>query len=704
MILPSTILTVVAESAARSLLLATAVGAGLLLLRTRNVPARKAAWMLVLAASFAMPLLAHWAAGASWIPDSAAFIVSGSLPHSTGLATASSETPAATPADPVTSTSALPLIEPQAAPRATGVSHFPAPVVSQTSMDAPAPAAGSASNFSLGAVSALLLLYLAGCGVFLLRIAYGVWASVYLWIAATPVDLGGHAAGLRVRSSSRIASPVTVHAGIVLPACWHGWDQEKLRIVLAHEASHVRQPDFYLQLGASLYAAIFWFSPLGWWLKHVLADLAEAISDRAAVEYAASHASYAQVLLEFAALPRPISTGVAMAHHGRIASRIERLLNESSFRQAFAGGRGRITAAVLLVVAAAFGSTALVRVQAAGQQAPPATTPSQPVAPASTPQAPPEVAPPPTADTPPPAAAPPDSAAPTPPPALDDDESPVVIQAPAAPRSPSNAPDVVPQGSYYFTVPKVRIAAGNARMMALMQADRARMDSRRKTFFRFGYGNDGNTYAYVTGDGEKNIHFSGSWYDGSRDKIESARKEAHGDFLWFERDGKSYVVDDPTVLAGLKPMQDQMDVLGQQQEGLGKQQEDLGRKQEALGKQMQQLKVPTPDMKKELDKLKAVEEKLAAIQGKDASQEELGSLQGELAEVQGQLGSLQGNMGGQMGELGSKMGELGGQQGKLGEQQGRLGEQQGRIGREMDGKILTIIDESLKNGKARQVK
>ena len=65
MILPSTILTVVAESAARSLLLAGAVGAGLLLLCTRNVPARKAAWMLVLAASFAMPLLAHWGASAA---------------------------------------------------------------------------------------------------------------------------------------------------------------------------------------------------------------------------------------------------------------------------------------------------------------------------------------------------------------------------------------------------------------------------------------------------------------------------------------------------------------------------------------------------------------------------------------------------------------------------------------------------------------
>ncbi len=704
MILPSTILTVVAESAARSLLLATAVGAGLLLLRTHNVPARKAAWMLVLAASFAMPLLAHWAADATWIHDNAAFLISGAPWHSSSTPLPGPAPTVPASADSFSTTPAPNFIAREDVAPAGGASHFPAPAVSHTSMDAPAAApSSSGGHFSLSRSSALLILYLAGCGVFLLRIAYGLWASTSLWSTAKPVELGGDAAGLRIRCSTLIASPVTVHSGIVLPASWRGWDPEKLRIVVAHEASHVRQGDFYLQLCASIYTAIFWFSPLGWCLKRILADLAETNSDRAAVEHAASHASYAQVLLEFAALPRPIPTGVAMAHHGRIASRIERLLNESSFRQAFAGGRGRIAAAVLLVVAAAFGSTALVRVHAAGQQAPPAAdpAPAQATAPAAAPQAPPaQVAPPPATNTAAPAAAPADSAAQ----ALEDDDSPAVIQAPAAPAFPSDAPvAIVPRGSYVLTLPKAHIAMARAQM-ALMQADKAMGNSKRKTFFRFGYGNDGNTYAYVTGEGEKNIHFSGSWIDNSRDEIESARKMAHGDFLWFERDGKSYVVDDPTVLAGLKPMQDQMDALGQQQEALGKQQEELGRKQEVLGKQMEQLKVPTPDMKKELEKLKAVEEKLAAIQGKEASQEELGSLQGQLAEVQGQLGSLQGNMGGQMGELGGKMGELGGQQGKLGEQQGRLGEQQGRIGREMDGKILTIIDECLKNGKARPVK
>ena len=76
---------------------------------------------------------------------------------------------------------------------------------------------------------------------------------------------------------------------------------------------------------------------------------------------------YAQILLEFAAAPRPTLIGVAMARSGRLSQRIERLLNDHSFRQAFAGTRRRALLAVLLVPAALFAAMALVRVQAAGQ-------------------------------------------------------------------------------------------------------------------------------------------------------------------------------------------------------------------------------------------------------------------------------------------------------------------------------------------------
>ena len=391
-----------------------------------------------------------------------------------------------------------------------------------------------------------------------------------------------------------------------------------------------------------------------------------------------------------------------MAHRGHLRSRIEHLLNENSFRQAFSGGRLRLAAAVLLVPVALFGATAMVRVHAAAQQAPPATVPAPDPAPA-------------------PQAAPQPTAAP--------DQAPATTPAPAAPSrpgipgAPDGTADIAPlppsppgvdetmilatpsqDGDIRIVIPKGKYLARNAQAMAMMKS---RMDQFKtlngRAFIGNGFFNDGNSYAYVTGEGEKNVHAYGGWFDKSREEIEKARKVAHGDFLWFERDGKSYVIDDPALLASLKPMQEQMDTLGKQQEELGRQQEELGKKQEELGRQMEQVKVPTPDMKTELAKLQAVEAKLSALQGKDASQQELGEIQGELADIQGRLGDLQGNMGGRMGELGGKMGELGGQQGKLGAQQGKLGAQQGRLGREMDGKVLTIIDEGLKDGKARPV-
>jgi hypothetical protein len=136
-----------------------------------------------------------------------------------------------------------------------------------------------------------------------------------LWGTAAPVpahELPHDAVSLRVRASSEVASPFTIGSGILLPADRTTWDSGRLRIVLARERSHVCQGDFYLQQLACLYAALVWPNPLGCWLKHELAELAEAISDRAAMEEAASRTAYAEILFEFAAQPRRISIGVAM--------------------------------------------------------------------------------------------------------------------------------------------------------------------------------------------------------------------------------------------------------------------------------------------------------------------------------------------------------------------------------------------------------
>ena len=201
-----------------------------------------------------------------------------------------------------------------------------------------------------------------------------------------------------VRSSRKIPSPVTIGSGIVLPASYTEWDMKKLKTVLAHERSHVRQFDFYLQVLAGLYTALFWFSPLGWWLRRTLTSLGEAIGDRAGIDAAASRSGYAEILLEFAAMPRQTLPGVAMARPGNLAHRIERLLNEHLFRSAFAEGRRRALVSLLLIPVALFAATALIRVSnASAQTAPPAPSSAPAPAPAAAPDdqsAPPAPAPP----------------------------------------------------------------------------------------------------------------------------------------------------------------------------------------------------------------------------------------------------------------------------------------------------------------------
>ena len=223
------------------------------------------------------------------------------------------------------------------------------------------------SRVAFSPASLALSIYLGVAAVLLLRLAIGLAVTLRLWFTAAPISTGEVSdipAGLLLRASTRVSSPLTIGSAILLPADYDTWDKEKIRIVLAHERSHVRQGDFYLQLLAGLYTALVWFSPLGWWLKKELADLAEAISDRAGIEQARSRTSYAQILLEFAAAPRPTALGVAMARSSSVARRIERLLNDHTFRQSFAGGR-RALFAVVLVPMTLFAATAMVRVQAA---------------------------------------------------------------------------------------------------------------------------------------------------------------------------------------------------------------------------------------------------------------------------------------------------------------------------------------------------
>ena len=344
----ASLLPMLIEAASRAIVVALTVWLGMRLLRVDNVLAQKAAWCLVLAAALLMPLLMH----GQWL-----------RPYTTIELPA----PAAFPFEPRPADAAKAVSAPDATMAAAPPAAVSGSAVRSHALGDRPMASGTMTDFLRPAALASFL-YLAVSIALLARLFLGLGAAARLWLRARPVSLPRQfdlAAGLRLRSSPRVASPVTIGSGVVLPADYTQWNEAKLRIALAHERCHVRQGDFYLQILAGLYAALFWFSPLGWWLKRRLSDLGEAISDRAGLAEAASRFEYAQVLLEFAALPRPAVTGVAIARRSNLAHRIERLLNEFRFRHAFAGNRRRALLAVLVVPVALFAATALVGVEAA---------------------------------------------------------------------------------------------------------------------------------------------------------------------------------------------------------------------------------------------------------------------------------------------------------------------------------------------------
>lgn len=717
-------LEAVGASAARALLAACVVGAGLSVLRVRNVAAQKIAWTLVLSGALLMPLLSPWVAQQAWmphwLPDVHSILASMKQRTQTAAAPAEPEmqpvqtqatrnTPASiresTPAWRIRQSQTAATAVPQPAPD-TGAALY-GPQLPTRAMETIAP------PLRTSLVDTACAIYLVIVAALLLRLFYGLGAAMRLWRNSVPAN--SFATEIPIRMHSEIPSPVTIGSGILLPADHTGWGAEKLRVVLAHEGSHVRQGDFYLQLAAGIYAAIFWFSPLGWWLKHKLSDLGEAIGDRAAVAEAASRASYARLLLEFAEQSRDGWTrttqfGVAMARTGRISHRIERLLNEQRFTQAFTGSRARLIGSAALAALAIVTASALVHAQATSSV-------QQPASAQATGTSHPDTAP----------VTVPANAAPAP------VQSPAPAPAPAAPApsavSPAPSPSASPESS-----PDSSQSSSDAATNANIDAEESHTAHVHNHSSAYSYSDDGSSYAIINGHGRPmNSH---------------AQALPHGSYLWFTKNGKEYVVDDPAVIARLQAMTSSMDALGAQQKACGRQQAEFGRQQAELAQQLAQMRVNQPDFQKQMADLSAqiarmkidvkipqidtkqledlkqqmaalqlnrpdFDKKMAEMNAQIAKltipkisaldQQRMAELNEKMAETSQKIAAAAAKAAAQDGKFSELQSRLGAQQGKLGAIQGRLGAQQGRLSQELNRKVQEIIQQSLQNGAARPV-
>lgn len=356
----SMFVTYLAEPAVRSLVIGCIAGIALWAFRVKRVGTHLLAWTAVLCASLAMPLLdAFLPRVPVALPQTALMeTLQTSFEHGAARSSQHAATKAVAPTNSSTAAhgseteltrSSKPLSWPRvgrsaratakpavaenysrtreldatksnstAAPAASSGSSFadiPAAFTDATFSPNFSSATGPTWRFAIPWTAVVLGIYLLGVLILFARLLVGVFFSGRLEDAAENISdrealrplrfrscIAGLANAPKLKESAMLGVPATVgvhRAVILIPAGWRAWTEEQLDAILAHEISHIARRDALTQMLSLVHRAIFWFSPLSWWLDKKLTDLAEQASDEAALAGGADRARYAETLVGF---------------------------------------------------------------------------------------------------------------------------------------------------------------------------------------------------------------------------------------------------------------------------------------------------------------------------------------------------------------------------------------------------------------------
>jgi beta-lactamase regulating signal transducer with metallopeptidase domain len=653
------------EAAARSLVMGAIIFAALHLLRIEQVRARRTAWLLALAGALAMPALVAAQIGPRLLPEFALAVLQ--PPESPRpVASSFADAPQSAAVEGTTAAGMVPPLESGSAKafRAadeSGTVPDPAPALAPNLAEERMGERVSATQFGATVITlgnmALTLAVFGYCvvaAVLTLRLCVGLGFAVRLRNQAKRVTFPFDPE-LDVRTTQRLATPVTIGSSVLLPGSYSLWDGATLRVVLSHERAHVRQKDFYVQALAGLHCALFWFNPFSWWLQRQLAELGEALSDCAAVEQAESRTSYAETLLAFATRSRWPMTGVAMAAESNLTPRIERLLSDRGFERSFAPKQRLPFVAAGIVILAMVASTSMVRVQTASA-ATDTTVTDMTIT---------------VADT--------------------------VPSAAAAPATPGVPAVSVQTTTSTQTTTESRPAKKPAKVRRVSNQE---FDSKSEPADSDSWVEHDNAGNFEDDEGILAIHSGHSRF--MFDSGEMLPRQS-GDYIYFQHDGKPYLIQDPQIIAKAHEMLAPMKELSEKQKELGRQQRDLGAQQRVLSAQQRSIKiVESPEFKHEMAELeKTIKELDLPRLTAQIDQRALAEVQAHLGEIQARVGELQSQFGREEGKFGEEQGRLGEQQGKLGEQQGLLGEQQRKLVEDVRRQLKPIIEQAIREGKGR---
>jgi beta-lactamase regulating signal transducer with metallopeptidase domain len=207
------------------------------------------------------------------------------------------------------------------------------------------------TRFTTGWAALLVAGWMAGASVILLSIVVGqLRLRSFRRNMRPPVNPDWHPLLRQLCAELAVQRPVTLLQShedvmpmtwgwlrpvILLPANADNWPEERRRVVLLHELSHVKRRDCLTQLVARLACATYWFNPLVWMAARRMRIERESACDDMVLNGGCKASDYATHLVEIATTLRrvPPVEAIAMARSSRLKDRITAIVDASRPRR-----------------------------------------------------------------------------------------------------------------------------------------------------------------------------------------------------------------------------------------------------------------------------------------------------------------------------------------------------------------------------------
>lgn len=196
----------------------------------------------------------------------------------------------------------------------------------------------SESNFLTYFVGVLFLVWVGGLVWLMFRMAVGIYFTSRTIRNARDFERVTLRTGISERVKVLVSARLTIPFAwgfrrpiIVLPEKARAWSDEKLRLVLSHEYTHIIRHDQLWIVLSGIVCALYWFNPLAWIIRNKMIIEAEKACDDAVIANGANPENYSGYLIEIIKdIGRPgiaAPVAVQMAKYNQMEGRIMSILN-----------------------------------------------------------------------------------------------------------------------------------------------------------------------------------------------------------------------------------------------------------------------------------------------------------------------------------------------------------------------------------------